>query len=156
MFRSPRPGVGEVLIRCRAAGINNTDINTRIAWYSKSVTGATNACDTTDREGTDDSDGGWSGEPINFPRIQGADCYGEFAQFAVAPDADVYHVDSDLTDAELGAIPCAYSTAEGMLVRSAVGRDDRILVTGASGGPWDAKVFPWSSIWWRAMIGSHS
>lgn len=28
----------EVLIRVGAAGIHNTDINTRIAWYSKSVT----------------------------------------------------------------------------------------------------------------------
>ena len=31
----PRPGPGEVLIRVRAAGVNNTDINTRIGWYSK-------------------------------------------------------------------------------------------------------------------------
>lgn len=32
----PMPSAGdcEVLIRVRAAGINNTDINTRIGWYS--------------------------------------------------------------------------------------------------------------------------
>jgi NADPH:quinone reductase-like Zn-dependent oxidoreductase len=185
-FRSdvpvPQPGAGEVLIRCRATSVNNTDINTRTAWYSKSVTGATNAGGAPAHESA--SDGGWSGEPIRFPRIQGADCYGEivdvgqgvkpdrlgekvlvrtmlrapvdfrpyecwtfgsecdggFAQFAVAPDADVYRVDSDLTDAELGAIPCAYSTAEGMLVRSAVGPNDRILITGASGGVGSAAV----------------
>jgi NADPH:quinone reductase-like Zn-dependent oxidoreductase len=178
----PRPGTGEVLIRCRATSVNNTDINTRTAWYSKSVTGATNAGGTTADASA--SDGGWSGEPIRFPRIQGADCYGEivdvghgvkpdrvgervlvrtmlrapvdfrpyecwtfgsecdggFAQFAVAPEADAYRVDSDLTDAELGAIPCAYSTAEGMLVRSAVGPNDRILITGASGGVGSAAV----------------
>ena len=34
----PSPGPGEVLIRVTAAGVNNTDINTRTAWYSKSVT----------------------------------------------------------------------------------------------------------------------
>ena len=30
----PVPGPGEVLIRVAAAGVNNTDINTRTAWYS--------------------------------------------------------------------------------------------------------------------------
>ena len=37
----PKPGLGEVLIRVAAAGINITDINTRTAWYSKAVTSAT-------------------------------------------------------------------------------------------------------------------
>ena len=33
-FLRPSPLAGEVLIRVGAAGINNTDINTRIGWYS--------------------------------------------------------------------------------------------------------------------------
>ena len=33
----PRPGAGEVLIRVAAAGVNNTDINTRTGWYSKAA-----------------------------------------------------------------------------------------------------------------------
>ena len=32
----PIPGPHDVLIRVGAAAVNNTDINTRIAWYSKS------------------------------------------------------------------------------------------------------------------------
>ncbi len=32
----PVPAQGEVLVRVKAAGVNNTDINTRLAWYSKS------------------------------------------------------------------------------------------------------------------------
>ena len=32
----PLPDVGDVLIQVAAAGVNNTDINTRIGWYSKS------------------------------------------------------------------------------------------------------------------------
>ncbi|MEQ9198462.1 MAG: NAD(P)H-quinone oxidoreductase, partial [Rhodospirillales bacterium] len=32
----PKPGARDVLIRVSAAGVNNTDINTRTAWYSKS------------------------------------------------------------------------------------------------------------------------
>src|SRR5215475_4180991 len=33
----PVAGPNEVVIRVRAAGINNTDINTRTGWYSKAV-----------------------------------------------------------------------------------------------------------------------
>ncbi|HCD50705.1 MAG TPA: alcohol dehydrogenase, partial [Alphaproteobacteria bacterium] len=32
---TPRPGPGDVLIRITAAAVNNTDVNTRLAWYSK-------------------------------------------------------------------------------------------------------------------------
>ena len=31
----PAPKNNEVLIKVSAAGVNNTDINTRIGWYSK-------------------------------------------------------------------------------------------------------------------------
>src|SRR5213596_158395 len=58
----PRPGPDEVLVRVAAAGVNNTDINTRIGWYSK--TGGA-------------SDGGsWTGHVLKFPRIQGIDVCG--------------------------------------------------------------------------------
>ncbi|HLS18396.1 MAG TPA: zinc-binding dehydrogenase [Paracoccaceae bacterium] len=73
---APRPGPGEVLIRVRAAGINNTDINTRIGWYSKSVGEATNTSGAAGFESVDDEDASWSGKPLEFPRIQGADCCG--------------------------------------------------------------------------------
>ena len=33
----PKPKANEVLINVGACGMNNTDINTRIGWYSKSV-----------------------------------------------------------------------------------------------------------------------
>ncbi len=29
----PKPGPNDVLVRVSAAGVNNTDINTRTAWY---------------------------------------------------------------------------------------------------------------------------
>ena len=38
----PLPKPDEVLVSVKGAGINNTDINTRIGWYSKSVTSNTN------------------------------------------------------------------------------------------------------------------
>ena len=73
----PVPGPDDVLIKVAAAGINNTDINTRIGWYAKSVTGETNAGGASgfDELG-DDETGSWSGIDLNFPLIQGGDCCG--------------------------------------------------------------------------------
>ena len=34
---TPAPGAGEVLIKVGACGLNNTDVNTRSGWYSKTV-----------------------------------------------------------------------------------------------------------------------
>ena len=173
----PHPGRGEVLIQVAAAGINNTDVNTRIGWYSKSIVSETGQGGARGFDDVVDVDATWSGKPLEFPRIQGADvcgrivdvaedvsrdrigervlvrnmlrtpvdyrpfecwtlgseCDGGFAQFAVAPSRETYAVDSDLSDEELAALPCAYSTAENMLHRAAVGAE-RVLVTGASGG----------------------
>lgn len=77
----PLPGAGEVLLEVLAAGVNNTDINTRLGWYAPSVkagTGATLADPA--REG-----GGWTGA-TPFPLIQGADCCGRVA--AVGPGVE--------------------------------------------------------------------
>ena len=58
----PRPGPRDVLVRVAAAGVNNTDINTRTAWYSK--------------KGGASADASWAGARIQFPLIQGADVCG--------------------------------------------------------------------------------
>ena len=73
----PIPAKGEVLIKVAASAINNTDINTRIGWYSKKVIGDTNAGGAGGFESVDDADASWSGAALAFPRIQGADCCGE-------------------------------------------------------------------------------
>ena len=65
----PVPGPGQVLVRVAAAGVNNTDINTRVGWYSSDVTGATDEVDQ------DVEAGGWGGA-LGFPRIQGGDLCG--------------------------------------------------------------------------------
>ena len=83
----PRPGPGEVLIRVTAAGINNTDINTRTAWYSKSVDADTDAGGRDGFADAADSDGSWSGAPLSFPRIQGADVCGHVVAVVAGVDA---------------------------------------------------------------------
>ena len=75
----PTPAKDEVLIQVLACGINNTDVNTRIGWYAPSVTAATG---DGARDGFDQlasGSGAWSGEPLAFPRIQGADVCGRIA-----------------------------------------------------------------------------
>jgi NADPH:quinone reductase-like Zn-dependent oxidoreductase len=64
----PRPGTGEVLVRVLAAGVNNTDINTRLGWSAPEVIGAT-------QEGVTAAAGGYAGA-LGFPRIQGGDLCG--------------------------------------------------------------------------------
>lgn len=77
----PSPGPGEVLLSVRAAGVNNTDINTRLGWYAGSVKSGTDAI-SPDAER---QDGGWKGA-TPFPLIQGADCCGRIV--SVGPGVD--------------------------------------------------------------------
>lgn len=77
---TPIAGKGEVVIKVGACGLNNTDINTRTAWYSKTVTeGIT---DSGGKSGFDEAEaetGSWGSAAISFPRIQGADVAGTIA-----------------------------------------------------------------------------
>jgi NADPH:quinone reductase-like Zn-dependent oxidoreductase len=72
----PEINPDEVLIKVLAAGVNNTDINTRIGWYSKSITDDTSKGGAAGFDSVDTDDASWSGEPLIFPRIQGADACG--------------------------------------------------------------------------------
>ena len=73
----------EVLIKVHACGLNNTDVNTRTAWYSKGVEDSTTGGDF---DTANDDDAGWGGTSIQFPRIQGADVVGTVV--AVGKNAD--------------------------------------------------------------------
>lgn len=162
-YSIPQIKENEVLIKVKAAGINNTDINTRIGWYSKS---------------NSDNDATWGGEPLNFPRIQGADvcgiivdvgknvnknrvgqriliepsiqklngkqlenpwyfgseCDGGFAQYTKVSSEHAFEINSEYSDIELASFPCSYSTAENLLTRTNVKENEIVLVSGASGG----------------------
>src|SRR5262249_55722543 len=70
----------------------------------------------------------------------GSECDGAFAQYAKAPAAEAYKIDCSWSDVELASIPCAFSTAEGLLHRAKVRAGEDVLVTGASGGVGSAAV----------------
>ncbi len=88
----PVPAVtsGEVLIRVAAAGVNNTDVNTRIGWYSKDVRSGTEEGAAVGFQDASATDSAWTGASISFPRIQGADCCGRIV--AVGDGVDVERV----------------------------------------------------------------
>ena len=180
---NPIPKDDEVLVKVSAAGVNNTDINTRIGWYSKSVTTNTNDGGEKGFETTNDKDATWSGNALKFPRIQGADICGKivsvgkdvdqsrieervivrsmqsdpnnldkissyvigseiecgFAEYVSVRSSETFKINSNWSDVELASIPCAYSTAEGMLHRVEL-KDEKVLITGASGGVGSAAV----------------
>jgi len=82
----PTLAPGEVLLRVLAAGVNNTEINTRLGWYSTSVTDSTEStAEAEEREAKQKADGGWS-EPTPFPFIQGTDCCGRVVEVAPGDD----------------------------------------------------------------------
>jgi len=84
---TPEPGPGEVMVKVGACGLNNTDINTRTAWYSRSVSeGITDRGGKSGFETADAAEGSWGGGAISFPRIQGADVAGTIA--ALGPGVD--------------------------------------------------------------------
>ena len=66
--RRPQPDDGEVLVRVLAAGVNTTEINTRVGWYE---------------------DGGWNA-PTPFPFIQGTDCCGRVTEVGVGADPSLW------------------------------------------------------------------
>lgn len=159
----PVPGPDDVLVAVGACGLNNTDVNTRVGWYSKGGTG----------------DESWGATPLAFPRIQGADACGRvvacgaragddllgarvlvdpwfrdpdapgdlaratyfgsehdggYAELAVVPAANAVPVSSSLSDVELATFPTSSVTAWNMLERAALEPGETVLVTGGSGG----------------------
>ena len=82
----PIARAGEVLIRVGASAVNNTDINTRVGWYSKTVD-ASSASEGVGFDASADATPGWGGTAMQFPRIQGADCCGTIVAVGAGVDA---------------------------------------------------------------------
>ena len=83
----------------------------------------------------------WS-EPLDREKCGyfGSECDGGFADYAVVDVRNVHPIHSDLSDAELATFATSYLTAEYMLNRAGAGGDDRVLISGASGGVGSALI----------------
>ena len=182
----PTPAAGEVLVRVAACGLNNTDINTRTAWYSKSVT--TGITTSGGKQGFDSANadsGSWGSASIRFPRIQGADvsgsiaavgagvdaarigervildpwilasgdwldasrsmyfgseCDGGYAEYTCIRNENAIRIESAHSDAELATYPCACTTAENLVARTALQPGECVVIAGASGGVGSAAI----------------
>ena len=83
----PDAGPGEVLVAVLAAGVNNTEINTRLGWYSSSVSTGTEGFSAAQEQAAEHKvDGGWNAA-TPFPLIQGTDCCGRVVR-AGSPEAE--------------------------------------------------------------------
>lgn len=83
---TPVAGAEQVLIEVAACGLNNTDVNTRSGWYSKTVSDATTGSAYAE---VDDADPTWGGRPMTLPRIQGADAVGRVVACGDGADASL-------------------------------------------------------------------
>lgn len=163
-FPLPVPEAGWVRVRVKACSLNNTDINTRVGWYSSDSS----------------TNGAWS-SALKFPLVQGADVAGVvelcgpgvdeeslrgqrvlldpwvldetvgkdptygylgselnggYATHLIVPARNV-HVISPLCPLsffELSSFPTAAGTALDMVKRSGLSARQTVLVTGSSGG----------------------
>ncbi len=85
----PVPGPDDVLLKVLAAGVNNTEINTRLGWYSSSITDSTDSTANQQGDEADEiADGGWS-EATPFPFIQGTDCCGRVVTIGSSVKSDL-------------------------------------------------------------------
>jgi len=89
----PQPKGGEVLIKVGACGMNNTDINTRTAWYGREnksnlseEMGLHGVTDLSVSSKSDRDAASWNTASLSFPRIQGAAIAGTIV--AVGTDVD--------------------------------------------------------------------
>jgi len=132
----PTPGVGEVLVQVRAAGVNPADQMYRqvgafgaqppftLGWDVSGVVSAIGP-GVTILEPGDEVFG-----LLPFPKGAGA-----YAEYVIAPTRALLRKPDALTHVEAGALPLAGLTAWQALVETAhVGAGTRVLVTGATGG----------------------
>ncbi len=158
----PQPGPGQVLVRVTAAALNNTDIWSREGAYGTAadpdavVGWKGTPLDFPRIQGIDIAgvvcalgngiEEAWLErrvivDPVaryvdDLPcDIVGSEVDGGFGEFNLCSVDQLHDVTaSPLTDPQLACLPTAYGTALGMINRADISADERVLVTGASGG----------------------
>ena len=165
----PEPAKYDVLIKVGACAINNTDIWTRMGTYGSKQgkdepTGWLRSSFQFPRiQGVDIAGRIKSvGPGVDSERIGqrvvvdhniydqskgrkhviliGSERDGGFAEYCSVPSENAIQISSEYSDIELASFPCAYGTAEGVLNKAAVTKNDTVLITGASGGVGSALI----------------
>lgn len=79
----------DIIVKVLAAGVNNTDINTRLGWYSKKVSSETSESVADVGGVKEKEDGGWN-EKTPWPLVQGTDCCGSIHDMGKGVDRDTF------------------------------------------------------------------
>ncbi len=130
----PSPGVGEVLVRVRAAGLNNAD-QMQIAGFYPAPPGA-----PPDIPGLE-----FAGEVIEVganvfrfhvgDRVMGVVAGGALAELLVAHERTLMSIPESISWEEAGGFPEAFTTAhDALFTQCGLQMGERVLIHGAAGG----------------------
>ena len=129
----PVPGVGEIRIRVRAAGVNFADVLSRLGLYPDApkppmVVGYEVA-------GVVDGVGPEAGGFADGDRVIALTRFGGYADVVIVPASQVFAMPAGCSDAEAAAVPVNYLTAALALYRlAALQSGETVLVHNAGGG----------------------
>jgi NADPH2:quinone reductase len=130
----PEPGVGEVLVRIRAAGLNFADLGQRMGMYP-APPGSPQAIPGIELAGEVVA-AGPSAERFSIgDRVMGVVGGGGQSEFLPVHERQLMPVPESLTWEQAGAFPEAFVTAhDALCTQAGVRPGDRVLVNGAAGG----------------------
>jgi len=139
----PGPGVGEILVRVKAVGVNPVDVSIRNGAYKNVAPPYTPGSDAA---GLVESVGGGvthvrPGDRVFITGTTSPGFTGAYAEFALSRAAQVHPLPGPLTFPQGAAIYVPYGTAYRSLVQRAKGQaNETVFVHGASGGVGIASV----------------
>ena len=135
----PVPGIGEVLVRVSAAGVNPIDLKTRAGGGAAGLIREYPAILGVDFVGVVEK-GAFDAHPfqtgdtvygmVSVPRVSGG-----YAEYVTVPAISIARAPVSLGPAEAGAVPCAALTAWGCIVTvGKVQPGQRVLIHAGAGG----------------------
>jgi NADPH:quinone reductase-like Zn-dependent oxidoreductase len=153
----PEPGPGEILVRVARAAYNRRDVYITQGLYPGIALPVTPG---SDGAGVINPQLRWveGGAPVSASSsILGMPVDGTFADYCVAPAANVYRTPTGLTDDEAAALPLAGLTAyRATFTRGRISKDDVVLVTGVGGGVQTFVLLYCKHVGARAIVTSGS
>ncbi|HEY8314671.1 MAG TPA: zinc-binding dehydrogenase [Candidatus Baltobacteraceae bacterium] len=160
----PQPGVGEAVVRVRAAAFNHRDVYITQGLYPNielpRILGADGVGELDGSRVVIDPMLGWGSDPSVWDAkatILGMPRDGTFAQYVAVPKQNVYPAPAHLSDAEAAALPLAGLTAyRATFTRANLQPGETVLITGIGGGVQTFVLLYAKHIGARAIVTSSS
>ncbi len=136
----PVPGVGQVLVRVRGAGLNGADMHQRLGRYP-APPGSPQDIPGLELAGTVASLGPGATRFSEGDRVMGIVGGGGQAELAVVHERVLMPVPQGLSWAEAGGVPEVFTTAhDALFTQAALETGERLLIHGGAGGVGTAAV----------------